>query len=434
MKPLSPLVLRSLLWIFLATCVAFPVGYFAGAWIGWLLFALMLAPQLVNHLRHFDRLDQWSHNPRPDANLEGDGVWDEMFARIYRHEKELHAQIAQRDAEIERFEAAGQALTDGVVLLDEYNQISWCNSMAEMQLGLVLEADQGQPITNMVRQPEFVDYLQEQGFSRPLTLRSDRREKAVVLSIYVLDYAAKKRLLQVKDITQTDRLDQMRRDFVANVSHELRTPLTVLAGFVETLQEFEVDRDERKRYLDMMAEQSIRMQNIVKDLLTLSSLESAPPADNEVVDMATLIDKLRRDAEALSGGRHVITVESDGQGDLRGAESEIASALGNLVSNAIRYTPAGGSVTLRWQATVQGAVFAVQDSGIGIDPVHIPRLTERFYRVDRSRSRDSGGTGLGLAIVKHALNRHQARLEVSSEPGKGSCFSALFPSKRVTGL
>jgi len=427
------LIVRSLLLTFFAACVAFPVGYFAGAWIGWLLFSLSLLWQLISHLRHFLRLAKWSLQPRPDASLEGDGAWDEVFSRIYRHEKELHAQIARRDAEIDRFEAAGQALTDGVVLLDELNQISWCNSMACMQLGLVLETDRGQHIANLVRQPEFIEYLQSLDFARPLTLRSDRKGGRV-LSIYVLPYATNKRLMQVKDITQTDRLDQMRRDFVANVSHELRTPLTVLAGFVETLQEFDVDREERQRYLDMMADQSLRMQNIVKDLLTLSSLESAPPADNETVDMVTLIDKLRRDAEALSGGRHLIVVETDGKGDVRGSESEIASALGNLVSNAIRYTPAGGTVTIRWTASPQGAVFAVQDSGIGIDPMHIPRLTERFYRVDRGRSRDSGGTGLGLAIVKHALNRHQARLDVTSELGKGSCFSVSFPANRVTGL
>jgi two-component system, OmpR family, phosphate regulon sensor histidine kinase PhoR len=427
---LSPLVVRSLLWIFLATCVAFPVGYFAGAWIGWLLFAVMLAPQLINHLRHFDRLDQWSRNPRPDATLEGDGAWDEMFARIYRHEKELHAQIARLDEEIDRFESAGQALTDGVVLLDEHNQISWCNTMAEMQLGLVLESDRGQHIANLVRQPEFIDYLQQQDFSQPLTLR-ERKGTGRVLSLFVLPYAANKRLMQVKDVTQTDRLDQMRRDFVANVSHELRTPLTVLAGFVETLQEFEVDRDESKRYLGMMAEQSGRMQNIVKDLLTLSSLESAPPPDDEVIDMASLLDKLRRDAQALSAGRHQITFETDGQGDLRGSEMEIASALGNLVTNAVRYTPEGGTVSVRWKVQANGAVFTVQDTGIGIEPAHIPRLTERFYRVDRGRSRDSGGTGLGLAIVKHSLNRHQAHLLIDSEPGRGSVFSVTFPPKRL---
>ena len=226
----------------------------------------------------------------------------------------------------------------------------------------------------------------------------------------------------------------MRRDFVANVSHELRTPLTVLAGFLETLQEIEVGPDEQRRFLDLMAEQSKRMQSIVQDLLTLSSIESAPPPENETVDMVNLLDKLRRDAEALSAGRHAIIVESDGQGDLRGSEPDLVSAFGNLVSNAVRYTPAGGTVRLVWHATPQGAEFAVQDSGIGIDSKHIPRLTERFYRVDRGRSRDAGGTGLGLAIVKHSLSRHQAQLEITSKVGAGSRFSAKFPANRVVGL
>lgn len=427
------LIARSLFLTFCAALIALPVGYFLSAWVAWLLMVFSLTLQLTNHLRHFVRLEQWSRQAQVGVTLEGEGAWDEIFARIYRHEKELRKQIAQRDAEIERFEAAGQALTDGVVLLDENNQINWCNAMAGVQLGLALNTDMGQPVTNLVRQPEFVDYLYQLDFSRPLTLRSDRKEGRV-LSIYVLPYAANKRLMQVKDITQTDRLDRMRRDFVANVSHELRTPLTVLAGFVETMQEIDVDRDERKRYLGMMAEQSIRMQNIVKDLLTLSSLESAPPPDNEIIDMATLIDKLRRDAEALSAGRHHIIIETEGLGDLRGAEMEISSALRNLVFNAIRYTPEDGTVTLSWQVTPAGAVFTVQDSGMGIDPVHLPRLTERFYRVDRGRSRDSGGTGLGLAIVKHALNRHQARLDISSQPGKGSLFAAHFPASRIVGL
>jgi len=214
----------------------------------------------------------------------------------------------------------------------------------------------------------------------------------------------------------------------------LRTPLTVLAGFVETMQEIELDGEERARYLAMMGEQSQRMLSIVQDLLTLSSIESAPPPGDETVDMASMIDKLRRDAIALSAGRHVIEVESDGQGDLRGSESDLASAFGNLVSNAIRYTPAGGTIRLIWRATLNGAEFAVQDTGLGFDPIHIPRLTERFYRIDRGRSREVGGTGLGLAIVKHALNRHQAALEITSKPGVGSRFAARFPASRVTGL
>ena len=284
-----------------------------------------------------------------------------------------------------------------------------------------------------MRQPEFVAYLKDGDFTRPLILRSDRADSRV-LSVHVIPYADQRRLLQIKDVTQADRLDRMRSDFVANVSHELRTPLTVLAGFLETLQEIEVDRDERVRYLALMAEQSRRMQAIVQDLLTLSSIESAPPPVSEVVDMASLIDKLRRDAESLSGGKHHIVVDSDGRGDLYGSEAELTSAFGNLVANAVRYTLPGGTVRISWKANAQGAEFAVEDSGIGIDAKHIPRLTERFYRIDRGRSRDAGGTGLGLAIVKHSLSRHQAQLEITSKLGVGSRFAARFPTGRVLGV
>ena len=430
---MSAQIIRAILLALLTAIIALPIGHFVAQWAGWLLFCAGLALQMAFHFRNFTRLDGWSKAPVLDSNLEGEGAWDGVFGRLYRHEKDLRGQIAQRDQEIAMLIAAGQALTDGVVLLDQNNQIIYCNTTAETQLGLVIRTDRGQPIINLVRQPEFVTYLQTEDFARPLTLRSDRKE-GWVLSIYLIPYAGSRRLMQVKDVTQTDRLDRMRRDFVANVSHELRTPLTVLAGFLETMQEIEIDGDERKRYLALMSEQSTRMESIVQDLLTLSSIESAPPPDSDLVDMANLIDKLRRDAEGLSAGRHNIIVESDGQGDLRGAEPELVSAFTNLVANAVRYTPPGGTVRIGWHATPQGAEFSVQDSGIGIDPKHIPRLTERFYRIDRGRSRDAGGTGLGLAIVKHSLSRHQAKLEIKSTLGVGSRFSAKFPASRVVGV
>lgn len=430
---MSSSLIRALLLALLAAVIALPVGYFGAHWAGWTVFCVSLGLQMAFHFRNFARLERWSRAPVVDESLEGEGAWDGVFGRLYRHEKDLRAQIAQRDHEITMLVAAGQALTDGVVLLDQHNQILFCNTTAEDQLGLVVRTDRGQPVVNLVRQPEFVAYLQDEDYSRPLTLRSERGEDRV-LSIYVIPYAGDRRLMQVKDVTQTDRLDRMRRDFVANVSHELRTPLTVLAGFLETLQEIDVDRDEQKRFLEMMSEQSLRMQSIVQDLLTLSSIESAPPPEAEIVDMANIVDKLRRDAEALSAGRHQIVVESDGRGDLRGSEPELVSAFGNLVANAVRYTPPGGRVSISWHASPQGAEFAVQDTGIGIDSKHIPRLTERFYRIDRGRSRDAGGTGLGLAIVKHSLSRHQAQLDIKSTPGVGSRFSARFPANRVVGV
>lgn len=433
MRRLPGNVTRSLLLIALAAGVSVPLAYLFAPWVGWAVFCSSLALQLVFHLRSFARLDRWSRAPFADPGLEAPGLWGGVFARIYRHEKDLRGQIGQGLAQVDMLIAAAQALNDGVVLLDRRDAIEFCNTTAEIQLGLTISADRGQPIVNLVRQPEFVAYLKAGDFSRPLTLRSERADPRV-LSVHVIPYADQRRLLQIKDVTQADRLDRMRSDFVANVSHELRTPLTVLAGFLETLQEFDVDRDERERYLALMAEQSRRMQAIVQDLLTLSSIESAPPPVSEPVDMASLIDKLRRDGEALSAGKHNIVVESDGRGDLRGSEAELSSAFGNLVANAVRYTPEGGTIRIGWHASALGAEFAVQDTGIGIDPKHIPRLTERFYRIDRGRSRDAGGTGLGLAIVKHSLNRHQAQLDITSTPGVGSRFAARFPATRVIGI
>lgn len=421
---------RALFYGVLTAAVALPLGYYVEAWMGWVLFYVGLSLHLAMHYRNFSRLERWTRKPVLDASLEGDGDWDRIFRRLYRHEKELLEKIELRERDIARLIAAVHAMNDGIVLLDGNFYIQFCNKTAERQLGLDSARDRGASIANILRQPEFVAYLAEADFSRPLTLRLDRYFERV-LSLYLILYAEDCWLLQVKDITQTDRLDSMRRDFVANVSHELRTPLTVLSGFVETLQEIDVDAESRKHYLQLMGQQSTRMLSIVQDLLTLSSIESAPPPHDEVVDMATLVDKLYRDAEALSAGRHVIHLETAGQGDLLGAESELISAFANLVANAVRYTPNGGTITLSWKVSAEGAEFAVQDTGIGIDAKHIPRLTERFYRVDRGRSRDAGGTGLGLAIVKHSLSRHQATLEVTSKPGEGSRFAARFPASRI---
>ena len=424
---------RALWYGLLTVVISFLLGYFVEAWMGWVLFYLGLSLHLAMHYRNFSRLERWSRDRSLGASLEGDGDWDKVFRRLYRHEKELLEKIEQRERDIARLIAAVHSMNDGIVLLDGAFRIQFCNKTAERQLGLASASDRGEAIANIIRDPVFVDYLSGAEYSRPLVLRLDRYFERV-LSLFLIPYAEDCWLLQVKDITQTDRLDSMRRDFVANVSHELRTPLTVLSGFVETLEEIDFDEGTRRHYLHLMGEQSKRMQTIVQDLLTLSSIESAPPPENDLVDMASLLDKLRRDAEALSGGRHQILAEIEGQGDLLGAEPELVSALANLVSNAVRYTPAGGTVTLSWRVSSEGAEFAVRDTGIGIDAKHIPRLTERFYRVDRGRSRDAGGTGLGLAIVKHALSRHQATLVITSEPGKGSCFTARFPLARVRSV
>ena len=424
-------VVSALAYVLVSAAVALVVGAAINVLFGWAVFALGLGLQLAYHLRHFFLIDAWSRNPSVSTDLAGDGVWDDILARLYRHERDqqLAIQAAQQVASM--FDAAGQALIDGLISLDANGRIEWCNRSAETLLGLDREADTGLHIANLVRNPEFVSHLHSGDFSKPLCMRSPIDEERT-LSIHVVVYSGAHCLVQFRDITQSDRIDAMRRDFVANVSHELRTPLTVLSGFVETLRDLELDHEERDRYFALMTEQSGRMLRILEELLVLSNLESAPlPPATDRVDMDMLTEKLLRDAGALSGGRHVIRLETSGSGDLLGSEVELASALGNLVSNAIRYTPEGGSITLSWRVNPQGAEFAVEDTGIGIEAKHIPRLTERFYRVDRSRSRETGGTGLGLAIVKHALSRHQATLDVQSTPGKGSRFAACFPLNRV---
>lgn len=406
------------------------LGWAFSAWQGWAFLCIALLVLYGFQAWHFSRLDRWTRNPVIDTSLEGKGAWDTIFARLYHHEKDLRTQITLREQNIELLRSAVQALADGVVLLDLQNHVVFCNNTAEMQLGLQLTADRGQSILHLVRQPEFVDYLERADFSQPLTLRPERYRDRIY-TIHIIPYAGSRRLLQIKDVTQAERIDQTRRDFVANVSHELRTPLTVLSGFLETLQTLEITAAERDHFLQLMMEQSQRMQAIVQDLLTLSAIESAPPPENNVADMANLLLQLQRDAETLSQGRHCITIATCDAHNLRGSEAELFSALGNLVTNAVRYTPGGGTITLRWEISPHSAVFSVQDTGAGIAPEHIPRLTERFYRVDKGRSRHSGGTGLGLAIAKHVITRHQGQLEIRSELGKGSCFTAHFPISRL---
>jgi two-component system phosphate regulon sensor histidine kinase PhoR len=284
----------------------------------------------------------------------------------------------------------------------------------------------------LARQPEFVQYLSVANFTTPLILRGTRQDD-IVLSVKVVPYGINNKLLISRDITHLERIETMRRDFVANVSHELRTPLTVINGFVETLQDMpRLDNDMSRRALALMGEQTSRMEGLVNDLLTLSRLENSQNTlAEEVVDVPVLLQSLYQEGNALSSGKHVLKLELESGAKVQGNAAELRSAFGNLVSNAVRYTPQSGDIVMSWKALDDGkVVFSVRDSGIGIAPEHIPRLTERFYRVDRSRSRETGGTGLGLAIVKHIVNRHQGYLEIVSEEGKGSTFSIIFPVKR----
>ncbi|MGE5096529.1 MAG: phosphate regulon sensor histidine kinase PhoR, partial [Betaproteobacteria bacterium] len=353
------------------------------------------------------------------------------IAGMERSLERLGRESARRETELQesltRWREAARALPDGVVIL-EADRIAESNDVARVHLNLG-EKDNGTRITHLVRAPDFMRYLDGGDFDKPVQVRTGESER--VLSVLVVPYGSNQRLVLTRDVTQLERVERMRSEFVANVSHELRTPLTVVAGFLEMLRD-EQDPAERERYLELMTQQSQRMQHLVEDLLTLSALESSPPPPtDEVAAMDELVERLGADARALSGGRHRIEVEAPAALDLLGSGKELASAFGNLVSNAVRYTPADGTIRIRWEALGDGAQLTVEDTGIGIAPEHLPRLTERFYRVDRGRSRETGGTGLGLAIVKHALMRHGGTLHVESVPGEGSRFSARFAGARV---
>ncbi len=428
---MDKLLLRTVIWVTLIALAAWIVHLIFGASAGWGAFSGGVVLLLLHHMQHVAALTRWLKSPVAGKVPEGSGAWDYIFSLLYRLERVQTRQHQQLARTLVRFRQAGRAHPDGVVILDADNRIEWCNDTAESHFDLNARTDAGRPVINLMRQPEFVAYVESGDYVHPIELRSTRGGGAI-FSVQIVAYGDAQKLLLSRDITRLEKLETMRRDFVANVSHELRTPLTVLSGFLETIKELQLDPQRSRDYINLMAEQGKRMQRIVDDLLTLSTLESAPnPSLDERVRVESLLERLRAEGEALSGGRHRVVLDAAPGFDLLGAENEIASAFGNLVTNAIRYTPEGGEVRLTWRAGAEEAVFAVEDSGLGIAPEHIPRLTERFYRVDRGRSRETGGTGLGLAIVKHILNRHQATLDIKSEPGKGSRFAARFPPRRV---
>lgn len=394
------------------------------------LAVAVLAVILLRQWREFGKLKRWASQTRLSDPPEAEGRWGEVFNLLHRHRRATLKRRRELAQLMVRSRRGAQALPYGVAVLDADYRLDWCNDAARDQLGLDPERDRKQPIVNMVRAPEFVEYLRVADFSEPVRLDSPGSPR--ILSLQIVSFGDEEHMLLSQDVTGAARVEAMRRDFVANVSHELRTPLTVLAGFLETIQDLKLDASRVRDYVGLMAPQAERMKRLIDDLLMLSSLEHAPPPPAaERVALRPLLERVRGEAQSLSGGKHRISLEASGGHDLLGAESEISSAFVNLVSNAVRYTPAGGEIRLRWKPADGGAEFSVEDTGIGIDPEHLPRLTERFYRVDRGRSRESGGTGLGLSIVKHALARHQAILAIESAPGKGSRFIARFPAARL---
>ena len=395
-------------------------------------FAFLLLLRWIFHVRNLVKLGKWLEDPETRTVPEGEGPWEDVFARLNKMVRVHRKERAKRAAALHDMELATSALPEGVVSLDKTDHIEWCNPLAEQHMGIDSTRDIGQQITYLVRQPEFVEYLAAKNYAEPLLLHGPLADD-LVLSCKLVSYSGNKKLLVTRDVTRFEHIETMRRDFVANVSHELRTPLTVVNGFVETLQDMpNLENDMARRALPMMGEQTLRMTHLVGDLLTLSKLEDRLNAlKEEVLDIPKMLSGCYETGLALSGGHHQLKLELLTDCKLTGSAEELRSAFGNLISNAIRYTPNGGEIVISWQLQEDGRpVFSVQDSGIGIAAQHIPRLTERFYRVDSSRSRSTGGTGLGLAIVKHITNRHQALLEIKSEEGKGSRFSIVFPAKR----
>jgi two-component system phosphate regulon sensor histidine kinase PhoR len=410
---------------------AVPVGLVVAAF-SWLLVDTWRFNQLLAWLR----LD----SSQDDGHTFG--VWGELSTRIRRMLRDRERKAEDYKARLHDFLAALQASPNGVMLLDSDSRIEWCNQIAATHFGLDVQRDLQQTIGNLVRDPGFAAYLASDEFGSSLSMpgRDSTPARPVTLSVQLHSYGKGRKLLLSRDITALEQADAMRRDFVANVSHEIRTPLTVLAGFVETLQTLPLQESERQQYLALMAQQAERMQSLVNDLLTLSKLEgSVPPGLDIRVSVPRLMSQLEADAMALSqvlgvdkGVDHHLEFECAYEGDLAGVAAELLSAMGNLISNAIRYTPVGGEITVAIRPDIDGClVFSVVDTGPGIAAEHLGRLTERFYRVDRSRSRETGGTGLGLAIAKHVAQRHGAVLSIESTVGRGSKFSLTFPSSRV---
>jgi two-component system phosphate regulon sensor histidine kinase PhoR len=414
-------------------------GGLFGLVVGWLLASgVWLALDVVRS----SRVLLWLRQPDAmDAPAVG-GLWGELTGRLRRQLRSREQATAESDRRLSEFLAAIQASPNGVVLLDRQSRIEWCNQTAASHFGFDARRDVQQHLGNLVRDPVFMAYVAGGDFSQPVTVpgRSSTPSRPVRLSVQLHPYGEGRSLLLSNDVTALEQAEAMRRDFVANVSHEIRTPLTVLSGFIETLQTLPLEAADRERYLGLMAQQSQRMQGLVHDLLTLSRLEGSPPPGLTVwTPVATLLMQCDQEARALSalldGSSRHLAFDAGPSCALAGAPSELLSALANLVNNAVRYTPPGGTIQVTWALLADGrGEFAVRDSGPGIEPEHIPRLTERFYRVDRSRSRETGGTGLGLAIVKHVVQRHGAELVIQSTPGQGSRFSVVFPESRIQVL
>jgi two-component system, OmpR family, phosphate regulon sensor histidine kinase PhoR len=429
-------------------------GLLGGLVFGWtaafVMTTLIVFAGFAYHAWKLSQLHIWLGSDLRAADLpDGFGTWGDVLSDLYRVIRQQRTDQQALSNSLARFQQAATALPDGAVMLDNENSIVWCNPAAEEHWHISLSNDRMQTITYIVRTPEFIEFLAKRNLGESLTLKFSQAmgansSREVSLAVQLVGFGDDQTLLLSRDISERERLERMRSDFVANVSHELRTPLTVMAGFLETMHETDIAGGSKpellKRSLDHMSQQTERMQRLVDDLLALSRLEDAQNKLAEsVIDVQGLVQASVNDARIMSGGRHKITTSLSPMW-LMGNRDEVSSLVSNLVSNAIRYTPDGGSVHVSLEIVPAAGhaggdlLFSVTDTGEGIPPEHLPRLTERFYRVDRGRSRAAGGTGLGLAIVKHVLVRHGGRLEIQSSQGSedhGSSFRAIFPAARV---
>jgi two-component system, OmpR family, phosphate regulon sensor histidine kinase PhoR len=399
-----------------------------------LLIACGLAGLLAWHGVQLFRLTRWLQESGREPPEVG-GAWSQIVDAIVRSRKAARKRKQTLSNTLARFRESAAAMPDAVIILGPHGEIEWLNNAATVMLGLRARQDSGRRLTDLTRHPTFAAYLAAGDYREPVEFPSPVDEH-LRLSARVVPYGRNQRLMTVRDVTRLHRLEAMRRDFVANVSHELRTPLTVITGYLETFSDdpYVQSSDSVARTVQQMEEQAERMRRLIEDLLTLSRLETTSETADEVraVSVASLVADIETEARVLARAQgNAIRTECDAALWLKGNAKELYSAFLNLVSNAIRYSPGGGDIILRWYGDDEGAHFAVQDHGLGIEPQHIPRITERFYRVDKDRSRASGGTGLGLAIVKHVLQRHSGRLRVESIPGRGSTFTCDFPPVRM---
>ena len=415
----------ALLRLGLLFAVAGIVWWWLGAVAGLSLALAAVVTAVMVQLSYLQKLGEWLEHPHETRLPDGWGAWTDAFARLYRLRREDKKHQVELTEWLARFRQAMHLLPEGVAIMDDVLFLEWCNPALERHLGLTMERDKGLRVTNLVRHPDFIDYIILGRYELPLTLTFRGRK----IECRIIPFENRRQILVTHDATDTERIEAMRRDFIANASHELRTPLTVIVGFLEiAMADPGLEVATRTAHLTLMTEQAQRMQRLIQDMLTLSRLESDEfPLKRERVDVRSLVESIAAEARALSGGRHVIDVAVDGP-DVMGSMEELRSAFANLASNAVRYSPGGGTIRLAWTRGADALSFAVTDCGIGIDPEHIPRLTERFYRVDKSRSRETQGTGLGLAIVKHVLLRHGGKLTITSHPGKGSTFAATLPN------